>query len=1063
MLLLATLSSPLFVAGLLQQLLKHDNFVSVIMSNSGKGADSASPELFEGDHPLPLMLKKLLLSRDEILQVASAQCISAVLVHSPAKYAPAFIRADIPGNKKTPECAICYMPLKNHVSCPPIEYGELQKLVEGVLKRCNDLSPAPFNRRLMGHLGGRRQNKAISQQGQFLQSALECFRNACCWSKLGTLPLNLLHIGNEGLWVPRRMAQHKKKRMTSFSRQYACFFVLQKYSERAIRPSLMEVFISTLSILFSIMPHICKKFSIKLATSCFIRLNLELKAKFCTGQSNPALNQACSSFLHSMCLSLHSSSEKMVDSSQKGKFYKVICSCVHVITAEAAANQPKKASKKVSSERAQSPEPRKKSSKRRHSLEREAPKAKEPAAKKSRVQPEKAKHRFETETELTPPSRSKSPSPVPGPSSALSIPLPLKIVSPPLRAFISESESEGEIRDDIPLLETQPPALPKDSATLDQEISELLQKSLPELNFGVLESLSFLSETPDSFCLDEALRNHQYSLLLLFYFAFSQEDRFVPETQLFSAIRGFLLSVQDQGDCPPPYVFKAVLYLLACCQDKTEALDLVSLGAIRRVLDVISDLSLVYVHHPLMLKFFLNYPELMKRFGHCILQLWFSCEDYSQIESEDAVTSGSAGFLQSYHNLNSLLSMLKGNFSALLVLLDLVCFGTGEVVHKVLITLKIFLKLNEDVHVCDLLRNQFLQILQKLLIENSSSTLPVNQTLPLSLNLLFLVQLRYVMERELDSTDFRLLHLVSNLAGKCSPTNHEILQPSLNFLYWSLQQTTFSSRQRVSILQFLRAFIRQNLCSSFVKFVVQQGKELPQSKEDASLYPLALDHVLSLGIHLQNLLVQRDLLLSQSAIGCLEVLLAYLQSKNQSIACHIASQPWNKFLLITLLDGGENSFLQPEILRLVTLVPTSTISTAVQQEPHVVINSESEGELRDEVLILTLQVSSFMQFMQYQRTSIVSHTEISHILEKAANTKLIDLSNATVSALRSFLLQIQSGKYQMDSSQTASVQILLESLPSTSQSHSTRQDMMYPLAGYLRSYCRHVSGLLFVA
>lgn len=38
------------------------------------------------------------------------------------------------------------------------------------------------------------------------------------------------------------------------------------------------------------------------------------------------------------------------------------------------------------------------------------------------------------------------------------------------------------------------------------------------------------------------------------------------------------------------------------------------------------------------------------------------------------------------------------------------------------------------------------------------------------------------------------------------------------------------------------------------------------------------------------------------------------------IAQHVASQPWNRFLLFTLLDAGENSFLRPEILRLMTLV-----------------------------------------------------------------------------------------------------------------------------------------------
>ena len=34
----------------------------------------------------------------------------------------------------------------------------------------------------------------------------------------------------------------------------------------------------------------------------------------------------------------------------------------------------------------------------------------------------------------------------------------------------------------------------------------------------------------------------------------------------------------------------------------------------------------------------------------------------------------------------------------------------------------------------------------------------------------------------------------------------------------------------------------------------------------------------------------------------------------------MASQPWNRFLLFTLLDAGQNSFLRPEILRLMTLV-----------------------------------------------------------------------------------------------------------------------------------------------
>ncbi|XP_077791054.1 meiosis inhibitor protein 1 isoform X1 [Podarcis muralis] len=997
--------------GLLKQLLKYDKFVSVIMSNSGKGADSASPELFERESPLPLMIKKLLLSRDEVLQVASAQCMAAVLVHSPATYAPAFINADIP--EFLFECLFCMSEIltwsiyccllllteeqlffskchtvygiepilrslkeilhlnnvelqkqglllfteilkwqpaeiklftntsvfkdavsvllealncpilevaaeavkavaailrKDHVTIPPVLYRELQKLVEGVLKRCSDLPLPILNRRLMGQPGSRHQNKTVSQQGQFLQSALESFRNAC---RLAVESQNDPVAQENSFTAPNSENEDTLKSFSEFLLRISdslCIPIVMKYSERAVHPALMEVLISTLNILFSVMPDSSKRFSMKLASSSFIQLNLELKAKFCTAQSNPGLNHACSSFLHSICLNLHSSSKKPEDSSQE----------VH-------------------------------------------------------------------------------------------------------------------------------------------DLSELLQKSLPQLNFGIQESLSLLSETPESFCLDETLRSHQYSLLLLFYFAFSQGDKFVPETELFSAIRSFLLSIQDQGDCPPPYVFKAVLYLLAICQDKTEALDLASLSAIRRILDSISDLSLVYVHHPLLLNFFLRYPEFMGRFGHRILHLWLSCEDYSHTESEDTDKRLSAGFSDSLNNFNSLLCMLKGNPSALLVLLDLVCVGTGEVAHKVLITLKAFLKTDENAHVCDLLRSQFLQILQNLLVENNSSVLQV-----------------------------------SNLSGKCSPTDHEILHPSLNYLYWSLQQTTPASQKTVvamlfsntpllellekiihltwlpacssepalpstseallcsawlllsslltqqhiyntevdhiicldvdqvfsalafkrkkptlffvSILQFLRAFFRQNLCSSFVKFAVrstdEHGNELPQSEGDASLCPVAMRHVVSLVIRLQNLLLQKDLLLSQTVIGCLEVLLEYLYSRNPITASHIVSQPWNKFLLISLLDSVDNSFLHPEILRLVAL------------------------------------------FIRYQNTRIISPIEIGRILEEAASTKLLELSDVTISALRSFLVQLQRGKCQVDSTQAASVQTLLESLPSTSRSQPTFPGMI---------------------
>ncbi|NXH77815.1 MEI1 protein, partial [Hydrobates tethys] len=302
-----------------------------------------------------------------------------------------------------------------------------------------------------------------------------------------------------------------------------------------------------------------------------------------------------------------------------------------------------------------------------------------------------------------------------------------------------------------------------------------------------------------------------------------------------------------------------------------------------------------------------------------------------------------------------------------------------------------------------------------------------------------------------------LLFPVSNLCGKCRLRDTDLLQPSLNFLYWSLHQTTPCSQQRavavllsnvsllellqkvlectwlrsppsvpaylsaedallcsgwllvaslllyqhryntevhqtlsldltevlnavifrkkqptlllVSILQFLRAVLRQNFSSSLLVIVGQntaQGATQPQpsSLQDAALHPLAMRQVFSLVVSLQNLLVHKDLLLSQAVVACLETLVEYLYVKNQDVALHVASQPWHRFLLFTLLNGGQKSFLQPEVLRLMTL------------------------------------------FLRYQSSNIISQKEISQILQEAAEANLAELPEATSRALHLFLCQV---------------------------------------------------------
>ncbi|NXU12841.1 MEII1 protein, partial [Pardalotus punctatus] len=933
--------------GLLKELLKSDHFVSILMNNSKTEEETENSEFLEGENPLPLVLKKLLLTRDEILQAASSHCMAAVLVHSPSRYAPAFIHADVP--EFLFECLLCKSEIliwsvyccllllteerlffskchtvygieslvrslqgvlllnnvelhkqglllfteilerqpveiklftnrsvcikaidvlmetvncpvlevaveavkavaaflrKDHLSSPPVPYEELQKLLEAVLKRCADLSPPQGSKRHASHPANKNLGRAPQRQGQFLLNTLESFRNAC---RLAVEFQGDFMAQENAFTVPNSESKDTLSNFSEFLLRICdslCIPMVMNYLERAVSLSVTEVFISTLNTLFTVVPNMRNKFSKKLASSSFIRLTVELKARFCSVQSNPVLNQTCSSFLCSLCLNLYSATEKMRTSSQEGN-----CSI------------------------------------------------------------------------------------------------------------------------DTPYL-----CLPAYILFLEQEMSKLLQKGLPLLNYTIAESLLLLSETPEPFSLDQSLCSQQHCFILLLCFAYTFGDsfhsnllecRFVPDAELFLAVRNFLLSAQDHGDCPPPHILRAALYLLAVCQDKGKALDLRSLSTIRRILDNLPDLSLVYVHCPLLLKFFLRYPELMGRFGHQVLQLWFSWEDCKQTDAEEA----DFGTSDQLNCASPLLPILKSNSSILLILLDLVCSSSVEVAWKVLMTLRTFLERNEDVLVCDLLRSRFLQILQQLLVESSSATLQANRNLPVLLSLLFLVQLRSKGIRELDSTDFKLLHQVSNLCGKCRPRDTDLLQPSLNFLYWSLHQTTPCSQQRavavllsnvsllellqkvlectwlcsppsepahlspedallcsgwllvaslllyqhryntevhqtlsldltevlnavifrnrkpilllVSIMQFLRAALQQNFSSSLLVIVGQNSAPSatppqPSSLQDAALHPLATQQVFSLVASLQNLLVHKDMLLSQAVVACLETLVEYL-------------------------------------------------------------------------------------------------------------------------------------------------------------------------------------------
>ncbi|KAJ7425944.1 hypothetical protein WISP_21437 [Willisornis vidua] len=791
---------------LLKELLKSDHFVSILMNNSKPEEETESPGFLEGENPLPLVLKKLLLTRDEILQAASSHCMAAVLVQSPSRYAPAFIRADVP--EFLFECLLC----KNEILIWSV-YCCLLLLTEERLffSKCHTVY-------------------GIESLVRSLQDVLQ---------------MNNVELHKQGLLLFTEILKRQPVEIKLFTNRGVCIKAIDVLMETVNCP-VLEVALEAVR-----------------AVAAFLRKD-------------------------------HLSSPPVP--------YEELQKLLEAVLKRCADLSPPQSSK-------------------RHAGDLFSVSQSHPANRSlGRVPHRQGQFLLNT-----------------------------------LESFRNACRLAVEFQGDFMAQEnafTAPNSESKDTLS----------------NFS-----EFLLRICDRLCIPMVM-------------SYLQRAVSVSVAEVFISTLNILFTVVPN---------------------------------MRNKFSKKLDLSLVYVHCPLLLKFFLRYAELMGRFGHQVLQLWFSWEDCKQTEAEEP----DFGMSDQLKSDSPLLSILKSNSSILLILLDLVCSSSEEVAWKVLMTLRTFLERNEDVLVCDLLRSRFLQILQQLLVESSSATLQANRNLPVLLSLLFLVQMRSKGMRELDSTDFKLLHqavavLLSNVsllellqkvlectwlqsppsgpaylssedALLCSGWllvaslllyqhryNTEVHQTLSLDLKEVLNAVIFRNKKPilllVSIMQFLRAALRQNFSSSLLVMVGQnteRGATQPQpsSLQDAALHPLATQQVFSLVVSLQNLLVhvqlQKDLLLSQAVVACLEALVEYLYVKNQDVALHVVSQPWHRFLLFTLLNGGQKSLLQPEVLRLMTL------------------------------------------FVRYQSSNIISQKEISQILQEAAEANLAELPEATSCALHLFLCQ----------------------------------------------------------
>uniref|UniRef100_A0A8D1GX38 Meiosis inhibitor protein 1 n=1 Tax=Sus scrofa TaxID=9823 RepID=A0A8D1GX38_PIG len=939
--------------GLLRQLLKYDLFVSMIMSKSALAESTESAEGPPGETSLPLVLKKLLLSRDETLQVASAHCITAVLVHSPAKHAPAFLHADIP-----------------------------EFLFEHLSSSSEVLVWSSYNCLIL-----------LAEEPLFFSKCHTVYGiESVVRSLHGSLRMNNTELHKQGLLLFAEILTRQPEEIKLFTSSAMCRDAGRALQE-ALSSPVLEVAAEAVR-----------------ATSAFLRKDHQ--------SALPVLYKELQALLEAML-------SRCADFSQTPLNWRP--------TGHASNRDSEKAILRRGNFLLSTLEGFRNACRLAVEFQNE-PSAQEnpftaPGAENEDTLEAFSEFLLSACDSLCIPMVMRYSEQATNPALMevfLSILHSLFVVVPHMKEKFSRKLHSALNQVCSSFLYSMCINLlsaPEKTAPLSQEelsaVSELLQHGLPQISSRSPESLAFLS---DRQYMEGAARQKQYCILLLFYLAYIHEDRFVSEAELFMAVQSFLLSLQDQGERPPLVVFRASVYLLATCQDKDGALDEAVVSAIRKSLEWVPDLHLVYTHHPHLLRLFLLYPELMSRFGHRVLDLWFSWEESSYEELDD-VSSGGQPTLPA--SLAVLFHILRSSPSILLILLS--------------------------------------------------------GNLPLLLSLLSLVQLRNESEQELDSMAMKLLHQVSKLCGKCSPTDTDILQPSFNFLYWSLHQTTLGSQKRAaavllsntaliellekmlaltwaeegspgttllcsawlltasfsalqhsgglqvhqtlsveldqvlkalsfpkkkaallsaSILCFLRTTLQQSFSSPLVT-LLPSGAQPPPAPEDTVLSPLGTSQVLSLIIGLQNLLVQKDPLLSHACVGCLEALLDYLHARSPDVALHVASQPWNRFLLFTLLDAGENSFLRPEILRLMTL------------------------------------------FVRFRSSSILSREEVGHVLQGAALADLSTLSDATLQALRGFFLQVQSMGLLADHSMAQTLQASLQGLsPRASMVQPPLQDML---------------------
>ncbi|XP_018523234.1 meiosis inhibitor protein 1 isoform X2 [Lates calcarifer] len=344
-----------------------------------------------------------------------------------------------------------------------------------------------------------------------------------------------------------------------------------------------------------------------------------------------------------------------------------------------------------------------------------------------------------------------------------------------------------------------------------EEVENLLVHNLPPLCCRLSDWPSLLCEAPGlQLCEYKGPRATQYCMVILLHLALQQGDRLLPDQTVFSSVLWLLRSVQEQGSCAPSHsVLRSALYLLAVTQDKSHSLDGAPLNCISKALSSCQSFSSLYIHHPALLHFICRYPELAEKFGPSVLELWLTKQaqhrdagptvaDVQENREKRKIHADERQDQEPDTETIELLTLMEKYPAVTMTLLDMLCTREAPLAERALGVLEVLLRGQRDyeVDLCAKLRPALLQALQRLSVENMGHGLTQGHTqqavhsLPLVLRLLCVTQASdppsSASYSKMDGVHFKLLYHVSNIAGRLKPADTESLLPALNYLYCCL-------------------------------------------------------------------------------------------------------------------------------------------------------------------------------------------------------------------------------------------------------------------------------------